>query len=246
VPDAVFDDPRMVELYDPLDPDRSDLDVYEALVDELDSRSVLDIGCGTGTLACRLALKGHEVVGVDPSGASIDVARGKAGADRVRWVVGEVPAVLPLQVDLATMTANVAQVFTTEEHWRATLRATREALRPGGRLVLETRVPARRAWERWTREATDHVTHVEGVGDVRDWDHVVDVRDSPDGLLVRFESVIVRLAEGLELPSISTLRFPTREQVEASLEATGLVLEDVRDAPDRPGAEMVFVASRPS
>jgi SAM-dependent methyltransferase len=244
VPDALFDDPRMVELYDPLDPDRSDLDVYEALVGELGASSVLDIGCGTGTLACRLALAGRQVVGVDPSGASIQVARRKAGADRVRWVVGEVATVLPLQVDLATMTANVAQVFTTEEHWRATLRATREALRPGGRLVLETRDPRQRAWERWTRERTDHVTHVEGVGEVRDWDHVVEVRGSPDGLLVTFESMIVR-PEGLELPSTSTLRFPTREQVETSLRATGLELDEVRDAPDRPGAELVFVARRP-
>ena len=245
MPDALFDDPRMVELYDPLDPDRGDLDVYEALADELGAHSVLDIGCGTGTFACRLALSGHDVVGVDPSRASVDVARRKPGADRVRWVVGEVPDVLPLRADLATMTANVAQVFTTEEHWRATLRATREALRPGGRLVLETRDPQRRAWERWTRELTDSVTHVDGVGEVRDWDQVVDMRDGPDGLLVRFESRIVRLAEGLELSSCSTLRFPTRDQVEASLAATGLVLEEVRDAPDRPGAELVFLASRP-
>lgn len=244
MPDAIFDDPRMVELYDPLDPDRSDLDAYEALADQLDAQLVLDIGCGTGTFACRLALRGREVVGVDPSGASIDVARRKAGAERVRWVVGEVRDVLPLQVDLATMTANVAQVFTTEEHWRATLRATREALRPGGHLVLETRDPSRRSWARWTRALTDHVTHVEGVGDVRDWDHVVEVTEGPDGVLVTFESMIVRLAEDLELPSRSTLRFPTREQVEASLAATGLVLDEVGEAPGRPG-EFVVLAHRP-
>jgi hypothetical protein len=28
VPDAIFAEPRLAEIYDPLDPDRSDLDVY--------------------------------------------------------------------------------------------------------------------------------------------------------------------------------------------------------------------------
>ena len=124
MPDATFDDPRLAALYDPLDPDRSDLDAYVDLADELGAHSVLDIGCGTGTFAILLAARGHDVVGVDPAGASVDVARAKPGADDVRWVVGEVADALPLQVDLVTMTANVAQVFTTEHAWREVLRAT--------------------------------------------------------------------------------------------------------------------------
>ena len=164
MPDATFDDARLAALYDPLDPDRSDLDAYVALADELGARSVLDIGCGTGTFALILAARGCEVVGVDPARASVEVARSKPGAAAVRWVVGQTADVLPLQVDLVTMTANVAQVFTTEEAWREVLHAAHEALRPGGHLVLETRDPDRRAWEGWTRELTDHVTQVEGVG----------------------------------------------------------------------------------
>ena len=54
-------------MYDPLDPDRSDLDVYETIVDELGARRVLDIGCCTGTLACRLARRGLDVIGLDPA-----------------------------------------------------------------------------------------------------------------------------------------------------------------------------------
>lgn len=43
-------------------------------------------GTGTGTFACRLARRGIDVVGLDPAAASFDVARGKAGAEKVRWV----------------------------------------------------------------------------------------------------------------------------------------------------------------
>ena len=75
VPDAIFDDPLLARVYDPLDPDRRDLDVYAALVREVDGWSVLDVGCGTGTFACMLALGGTHVTAVDPAKASLDVAR---------------------------------------------------------------------------------------------------------------------------------------------------------------------------
>ena len=43
---------------------------------------------------------------------------------------------------------------------------------------------------------------------------------------------------------MSTLRFRTRAEVEASLVAAGFAVADVRDAPDRPGRELVFLARR--
>ncbi|MBD5785183.1 class I SAM-dependent methyltransferase [Cellulosimicrobium terreum] len=240
VPDAIFDDPTLAALYDPLDPDRSDLDAYAALVDELGARSVLDVGCGTGTFACLLARRGVEVVGVDPAGASLDVARTKPGADRVLWVHGDAATLPPLSrlpVDLATMTANVAQVFLTDDAWTATLRGVHAALAPGGHLVLETRVPARRAWEGWVRDETFVRVDVPGVGVVESWTELTDVALP----LVSFHDTTV-LPDGRELHSDSTLRFRSREEVEASLTACGFVVEDVRDAPDRPGREWVVVA----
>ena len=86
--DAIFQERRLAEIYDALDPDRSDLDAYAALADELGATSVLDIGCGTGTLACLLARRGKRVTGIDPAAASLDVARRKPGAGRVRWLEG--------------------------------------------------------------------------------------------------------------------------------------------------------------
>ncbi|WP_454728493.1 class I SAM-dependent methyltransferase [Cellulosimicrobium protaetiae] len=239
MPDAIFDDPRLAALYDPLDPDRSDLDVYTAIVDELGARRVLDVGCGTGTFACLLARRGIDVVGVDPAGASLDVARTKPGADRVRWLHGDATSLPPLRVDLATMTANVAQVFLTDDAWATTLQGIGSALVPGGHLVFETRDPARRAWEGWTREATATRVDVPDVGPVESWTDLTDV-SLP---FVSFHDTTV-LPDGTALHSDSTLRFREREEIEATLVACGFEVVDVRDAPDRPGREWVFVARR--
>ena len=108
--DAIFDDPRLASVYDLLENDRRDLDAYVALVEELGARSVLDIGCGTGTFACLLAGAGAgtRVVGIDPAEASLAVARTKPGAERVTWIHGDAASVPRLGFDLATMTGNVA------------------------------------------------------------------------------------------------------------------------------------------
>jgi hypothetical protein len=49
-------------------------------------------------------------------------------------------------------------------------------------------------------------------------------------------------ADGEVLNSDSTLRFRGRDEVTASLRAAGFTVTEVRDAPDRPGLEFVFVA----
>ena len=241
--DAAFDDPRLAAIYDALDPDRSDLDAYVAMVDEFGARSVLDLGSGTGVFALMLAARGVQVIGVEPAAASIGVARLKPGAERVTWIHGDASAIPSgVTVDLVTMTANVAQVFVTDDDWLSMLAAVHRVLRPGGRLLFETRDPTRRAWEDWTEELTRSTTDIPGVGRVTDWVQVTDVVG--DGELVAFESPNVFEADGSVIISRSTLRFRSQAAIEASLVASGFVVDEVRDAPDRPGRELVFIALR--
>jgi SAM-dependent methyltransferase len=240
VTDSLFDDPRFAPLYDHFEGERPDLEVYAAMVDEFGAKTVLDVGCGTGVFACMMALRGCSVIGVDPAGASLDVARAKDGADRVRWIHGDATTLPELQVDLAIMTGNVAQVFLTDEDWLATLRGIHQAMRPGGRLVFETRDPAKRAWESWTRENSFVRIEVDGIGTVESWDDVTSV----DGSLVTFRSENTFLADGTVVTGESTLRFRSREEVEESLVAAGFAVSEISDAPDRPGNEFVFVCTR--
>lgn len=239
MPDAIFEDPRLAPLYDLFEPRRPDLDAYVSLVAEIGAHRVLDVGCGTGTFALMLAERGNDVVGVDPAAASINVARSKPGADRVRFIQGEATTLPSLQVDLATMTGNVAQVFLTDAEWMATLGGIRGALRPGGRLVFESRDPARRVWEEWRRDWAPQRVELAGVGIVESWAEVTRV----DGQFVTFEGAIT-LPDCIVVPTSSTLRFRERQDLEATLVGAGFTVDEVRDAPDRPGLEFVFVATR--
>lgn len=114
--DAHFEVPRLAEIYDPLDSDRSDLDAYATVAGEFGARAVLDIG-GTGTFACL-------------------------------------------------------------------------------------------------------------------------------GSLVCFRTTFVFDGDGAVLASDSTLRFRGRSELADSLTAAGFVVDEVRDAPDRPGLEFVFIARK--
>jgi SAM-dependent methyltransferase len=237
--DAIFENPRLASMYDSLDPDRNDLVVYKAIVDELGARRILDVGCGTGTFALLLAGDGLEVTGVDPAPASLDVARAKPGSERVRWILGDATTLPPLAVDLATMTGNVAQAIADEEAWHGALRGVYEVLRPGGYLVFETRDPAREAWREWMRASSYEVSEIAGVGAVTHWADLLAV-DLP---LVTWRWTFV-FADGDVLTSDSTLAFRERDQIEAALVEHGYVVDEVRDAPDRPGREFVFLARR--
>ena len=239
MPDALFAEPKLAEIYDLLDrSDRPDLAPYLAVADEFHTHSVIDLGCGTGNLACRLAALGKEVVGIDPATASLDVAKRKAYADRVRWITGTAAQLKGLDADLITMTGNVAQVFVLDGEWMATLHACRDALRPGGRLVFEVRDPAKEAWKGWNREQSYKTIEAPGIGTVELWVELVNVQLP----LVSFRHLFVFHKDGSVMASESTLRFRTRAEIAETLSCAQLTVEAVRDAPDRPGLEFVFIA----
>jgi SAM-dependent methyltransferase len=237
VPDRIFADPRLAVIYDEIDGARDDLEHYMAIIDEVGAHCVLDIGCGTGELACLLASRGVTVIGLDPAQASLDVARTKPGADLVTWVLGDATMPVPTVVDAVTMTGNVAQVFLHDEEWRGVLGAAHVALRAHGFLVFETRNPSYRGWEEWTPErslsSTDTVA-----GRVEHWVEVTEVALP----FVSFRHCYRFLDEGDLVTSDSTLRFRDLAEITATLDASGFVIEEVRDAPDRPGREWVLIA----
>ncbi|NIH79551.1 class I SAM-dependent DNA methyltransferase [Amycolatopsis viridis] len=240
MPDAIFAHPRLAAVYDTFDGPRDDLGNYLAIADELGAERVVDVGCGTGSLALLLAARGRTVIGVDPAAASLEIARAKDTAGHVTWIHGDATDLPRAGADLAVMTGNVAQVFVTDEDWSRTLAGIHAAVRPGGWFVFETRRPDRRAWEDWAAAGEPLVLDVPGVGTVTRRLEVTDV-SLP---LVSFRFTYRFHDDGEVVTSDSTLRFRDRTEITGTLAAQGFRVADVRDAPDRPGAELVFLAER--
>jgi SAM-dependent methyltransferase len=238
MPDLKFEHPRLVSIYDAFDGQRPDLLHYLSIAKELRAKSVVDIGSGTGCLACLLAKNGFAVTGVEPARESLNYAKSKPYSQSINWVEGDAGNLGELNADLALMTGNVAQVFLTDDSWFETLSSIRRSLRAKGHLVFEVRDPSKMVWLEWTKEKTFRVVDVPGIGIVEAWCALGDV----SGQLVSFRWTYRFLSDGQTLISDSTLRFRSKSEIEASLVATGYSVTEVRDAPDRPSMEFVFVA----
>ncbi|MEV4514430.1 class I SAM-dependent methyltransferase [Dactylosporangium sp. NPDC049525] len=98
--------------------------------------SVVDLGCGTGSVSVLLAEAGHRVYGLDASAGMLDVARDKAGRHGVT-----VPLVLGDAADPPFAAASFDVVLARHVLWAlpdpaAVLARWSALLRPRGRLVL--------------------------------------------------------------------------------------------------------------
>ena len=89
------------------------------------------------------------------------------------------------------------------------------------------------------REQSYRRIELDSIGAVESWEELTDVKIP----LVSFRSVLVFENDGAVLSFNSTLCFRDRDEIADSLRAADLVVEDIRDAPDRPGREFVFIAA---
>ena len=97
--------------------------------------------------------------------------------------------------------------------------------------MFESRDPAQQAWLEWNRGQTYRRAVIPDAGPVQTWIDLTKV----EGNLVSFRTTFVFDRDGAVLTSDSTLRFRSRGELADSLAAAGLVVDEVRDAPDRPG-----------
>ena len=114
-----------------------------ATVDRLDAElpengRVVDVGCGTGTLAIALAERRTDakVIGVDGDPEILYLARAKPGADRIEWKQG-LAGMLPFEdgsIDVVTISLVLHHLLPDEK--REALREAKRILKDDGSLNI--------------------------------------------------------------------------------------------------------------
>lgn len=219
---AEFNLPRLAEIYEVFSRWGKAAQFFLDLANETPNSRILDLGCGTGQITLKLAEAGHQVTGLDPALASLEVAQQKAGAERVRWIHGLAADAPTGEYDLALMTNHVAQFLIGDTEWMTTLLDLRRALRPGGRLIFDSRDPAARSWESWVPEDREEATLASG-GTVQNWTEVQDI----SGELLTFVQHYDFSDTPGEVLSRSTLRFRREDSIRKTLKTVGFHIEAI-------------------
>lgn len=238
MPDAHYELPELAALYDIECGWSEDREFYRLLAGS-PPKTVLELGCGTGLVARAMAGDGHDVTGVDPAQAMLDVGRRSSNGDRVRWEKGFAQDfALDRRFDLAFMTGHAFQVLLTDEDIIAALDNIHRHLKPGGIFAFETRNPAL-PWERLFEES--------------------EILDTPNGPVPIAWRVHWRRGEFIhfnthyqfadrERVSESTLRFLPLKHLSEMLADRGFAIEHVYGNWDRTAfdaahsAEIIFIA----
>jgi SAM-dependent methyltransferase len=96
------------------------------------ARRVLDVGCGEGQVARRLAARGADVVGLDPTVAQLAVARERGGSARYGRAVAEQLPCRSAAFDAVVMCLVIEHIHPFEPVFAEVARV----LAPGGRFLL--------------------------------------------------------------------------------------------------------------
>jgi SAM-dependent methyltransferase len=251
-----------VESYDAIAPDDppggDDLAFITALARETGG-PLLELACGTGRLAIPLAEAGFDVVGLDRSGAMLDIARAKAARldgtarERIRFVEADMSGFdLPERFGLAFAVFRGFMLLLDVDAQLAALGAARRHLRPGGRLVIDLFDP-RLDWlppgtampERVVTGRLPSGTLIEATPLRRTTDPVRQVFVEPWRFVERDAAGTIRREEH----EVLTMRWTYRFEMRHLLTLAGF--EDLHEFGDYAGgppayaAEQIWVARRP-
>jgi 2-polyprenyl-3-methyl-5-hydroxy-6-metoxy-1,4-benzoquinol methylase len=234
--EGVFDEDYLYFYEAILTPERTQEDVVKILelLEPVAGAEILDCPCGHGRIANALAERGLRVTGLDASELFLERARADA-AERgveVEYVHGDMRA-LPWheRFDALVNWFTSFGYFSDDEN-KTVLRQFHEALRPGGRLVLETqsitRILRNPMPQRWVEHDGDLMLDA--------WE--LDVENA------RFVTERTLVRDGTTRKTGFTVRWFSVPELRAWLEEAGF--DDVRTPGLTPESRLVVVADRPT
>jgi 2-polyprenyl-3-methyl-5-hydroxy-6-metoxy-1,4-benzoquinol methylase len=222
--------------YEPMLRERAPADV-ETIVRLLERESgaeILDCPCGHGRISNRLAAQGFRVTGIDASELFLEQARAEARAQEldVDYVQGDMRK-LPWRDRFdAVVNWFTSFGYFSDEQNQAVLRQFHDALRPGGRLILETQNITRILLQ----PRPQHWLERDGNLMLDEWK--LDVENA------RFVTERTVVRDGSTRRTHFVVRWFSPPELRVWLEAAGF--ENVRTPGLEPETRLVVVADRPA
>ena len=242
-----FSDPLLVSAYDALNALGDDSEFFCSLVKNLSAQTIIDLGCGTGLLTCQLAELGYTMIGIDPAGMMLDLARKKQYAEKVKWIIGNHKKFDGLLVDMVLMTSHVAQFFIDDNEWKLMLAASYDALNVGGYIVFDSRRLIFPPFQNWPTRDTPRRVEDPALGSI-DWYYkLLEIK----GNRVRYELHFHFINTDNKITSTDELIFRSQDELTESLEDAGFKIEIIYGDWDSSlvtpiSHEMIFVAKKVS
>jgi len=241
-----YNQPELAVLYDEENGWDASADFYRALALRTGAKTLLDLGCGTGTVTRGIVTAiGGSAIGADPASPMLDVARKNTRDERVEWIEADARTLdLGRVFDLIIMTGHAFQAFLTEADQIALFRTAALHLAPGGRFAFDSRNPAVQEWLEWTPTESNRVVDTKAYGEVEIWN---DATMNPDRILDVEEHYRV-LSSGQRLRSDFRLRFSAPEELWDGMMAAGLAVEhcygDWDGRPFAPETREIIIVAR--
>ncbi len=243
--EEVFEEEFFASLYDCVNP-WSMSDEFHVEQAVASGGQVLDLGCGTGMLACSLAAKNLSVTGVDPAEAMLRVARSRVNGDKVSWIKSDGQSLrLPQRFNFIYMTGHAFQQLLTDDDAVAVLRTATHHLTAEGKFVFETRNPVAQAWLSWTPEHSERTIQSPRHGRVSLF---YDAQADPTSGIVTIEAHYRLLDQGVKRVGRNRIRFVDREHLSHLLAKAGLAefawYGDWAEGPFSSTSQEIIVATR--
>lgn len=184
-----------------------------------DKLSLLDLGCGTGTLlmALRARHPSWELTGLDASAAMLAEAQRKPRADTIRWIHGTMESLPALEIGRFDVVGSFFDAFNhllPDGALAQAFQSAAAALIPGGLLIFdlnnrrgcEDRSQTRASADRGTWEVASHSA----------FDPVAGIETT---------QVTVRLQQGPPAQTVIRRRCFASDEVASALDAAGFAIE---------------------
>ncbi|MGG7507534.1 class I SAM-dependent methyltransferase [Plantibacter sp. YIM 135249] len=236
---AHADPPWFVQVQDLATPWDAQQEYFLEAVDLHPGSRVLDFGCRTGQLALAMSKAGHRVTGLDPAPTTLAIATTKAGADRIRWIVGHSSDIPKYQFDTVVMSRYFSQFLIASADWAGALHDIHRSLRPGGRLIFDSRNPDHRVWESWTRPLTKRDVDLSDGLVATTWTSVSKVQGVASPLVQYVDHF--RLGNHVPVNRKSAIRFRRPGEILWPLERAGFIVDRIDTSWDRHGDDGEFI-----